>query len=420
MLDRSAELVRIDETGHAHAIGKLASQRLRQHVGAYRILPSPQHVVFMRYTGEDGRRDEQDGAIVRLAGEVTHPGTLCDIFALLGHNGWRGELHVLDGQIKRSLYFEQGNILGVTTSVPEERIGAVLRRFGVITAEQHTAIMQRVSEGARFGDSAVQLGFLTQEQVYANIRRQVQEVTFAALMTSDGTFFFLDGFDESRLASRQAIGANALLMDAATRMDEMRYFRVKIPSKEHVPARAQRGNAPSSELLACYEAVDGRRSIDEIGRYTATGEFDVTKQIYGLVQSGHVVIRPPRLSGGPRALVETANDVLRLAHGAMTDSSRLETLRESLAAFAVGAGMYDLLFRDAGPNPQGELDAEKVSENSVLVSTGTDPEQMLKQLLYEYVSFALFSAGGLLGSSTAEEQLKRQVAGSLAVLHSSL
>ena len=73
MKDRRSELVRIDVRGEAHPIGNVASQRMRARAGAYRILPAPEHVVFMRYTGEDGRRDAGDGAVVRLSGEVTAP-----------------------------------------------------------------------------------------------------------------------------------------------------------------------------------------------------------------------------------------------------------------------------------------------------------------------------------------------------------
>ena len=45
------ELVRIDSRGEAHPIGAVAGQRMRARTGAFRVLPSPGHVVFMRYTG---------------------------------------------------------------------------------------------------------------------------------------------------------------------------------------------------------------------------------------------------------------------------------------------------------------------------------------------------------------------------------
>jgi hypothetical protein len=126
MREPKTELVRIDARGEAHPIGSVASQRMRSRAGTFRILPAPKHVVFMRFTGEDGRRDASDGAIVRLAGEVTTPGALCDVLALLAQTGWRGELVVEDAEALRSVYFDQGNVVGATTNVEAERIGAVL------------------------------------------------------------------------------------------------------------------------------------------------------------------------------------------------------------------------------------------------------------------------------------------------------
>jgi len=414
MRDPRAELVRIATTGEAHAIGRVASQRLREREGTFRMLPAPRHVVFMRYTGEDGRRDDGDGAIVRLAGEITHPGALCDILAMLAQTGWRGELFVLEEELQRSLFFDLGNVLGVATTADAEHLGAVMYRFGAISKQEYLTTIQRVKQGERFGDVAVELGYTTREQIYAHIRRQVEEVTFAALMISDGTFYFLDGFDESRLAVGHAVSANSLLMDAVTRMDEMKYFRAKIPSKDHVPVRLEGREAPLDDALECYQAIDGKRSIEEIGRVTAKGEFGVSKQVYALVQSKHVVVRSPRL-GGPAALVETANEGLRAVWSVARAAGRWTEVAAGLASFVAGAGVYDILFVQAGPNEHGELDASRVAANATIVAAGADAETLIKQLLHDYVSFAVFSAGGLLGAA-AEEPLRRDVAPILALL----
>ncbi|HKY37181.1 MAG TPA: DUF4388 domain-containing protein [Polyangiaceae bacterium] len=415
MRDGKAELVRIDNRGEAHPIGTVASQRLRARAGAYRMLPSPDHVVFMRYTGEDGRRDADDGAIVRLAGEVTAPGALCDVLALLGQTGWRGELVVLDGDDVRSVFFDQGNVVGAVTNVEGERLGAVLYRYGVIDGETRDRIMDQVKAGTRFGQAAIELGVLKQEQIYKHISKQVDEIVFATLTVDDGTFFFLDGFDESRLASRHTVSANALLMDGVTRMDEMRYFRQKIPSAEHVPVKHEGRGNPDEEFKVAFEAVDGRQSVGDIGRSSGLGEFEITKQVYGLVQSGHIVIHPPRAAGGPTALVAAANGALSAIFRAAAGAGRADEVRAGLSSFAVGAGVYDMLFRNAGPNEQGELDAEAVAHNSAIVAGGADPDNILKQMLHEYVAFALFSAGAALGSGV-EAELTRHVGPALASL----
>jgi len=415
MRDGKAELVRIDSRGEAHPIGAIASQRLRARAGAYRMLPAPDHVVFMRFTGEDGRRDAEDGAIVRLAGEVTAPGALCDVLALLGQTGWRGELVVLDGDDIRSVFFDQGNVVGAVTNVEDERLGAVLYRYGVIDDGARERIMELVKSGKRFGAAAIELGVLKQDQIYAYISKQVDEIVFATLTVSDGTFFFLDGFDEARLVSRHTVSANALLMDGVTRMDEMRYFRQKIPSAEHVPVRGDGRGAPEEEFKVALEAVDGKSSVGDLGRTSGLGEFEITKQLYGLVQSGHVAIHPPRAAGGPSALVAAANGALTAIFRTAVSAGRADEVRSGLSSFAVGAGVYDILFRNAGPDESGALDAEAVAHNSAVVAGGADPDNMLKQMLHEYVAFALFSAGAALGSS-AEAELSRQVGPALASL----
>ncbi len=415
MRDGKAELVRIDGRGEAHPIGSVASQRLRARAGTYRMLPAPKHVVFMRYTGEDGRRDAEDGAIVRLAGEVTAPGALCDVLALLGQTGWRGELVVLDGDEVRSVFFDQGNVVGALTNVEDERLGSVLYRYGVIDAEQRDRVLELVKSGKRFGEAAIELGVLKQEQIYQYISKQIDEVVFATLTVADGTFFFLDGFDDARLVVRHTVSANALLMDGVTRMDEMRYFRQKIPSAEHVPVRNEGRGAPDAELKVAFDGVDGRSSVGEIGRASGLGEFEITKQLYSLVQSGHVSIHPPRAAGGPTALVAAANGALTAIFRAAKAAQREEEVRSGLASFAVGAGVYDMLFRGAGPDESGALDADAVAHNSAIVAGGADPNNLLKQMLHEYVAFALFSAGAALGSS-AEVELTKQVGPALASL----
>jgi hypothetical protein len=415
MKDTRSELVRIDTRGTAHPIGVVASQQLRARQGTYRLLPAPQHVVFMRFTGEDGRRDVGDGAIVRLAGEITGSGVVTDVMALIAQTGWRGELVVADGTDTRSILFEQANVVGVQTTHADERLGAVLYRFGVIDQAQQQKIVEKMNSGLRFGQAAAEAGVVSTEKLYEYIGKQVEEVVFSVLCVADGTFFFLDGFDDARLVSRHTVSASVLLMDAVTRMDEVRYFQQKIPSSEYVPVRLESAQPVPDEYQVTLEAIDGKLNVEEIGRKSGRGEFVTTKHLYALVQSKHVAIHPPRFSGGPAGLVSFANSALRVIHRHADACGKGGALRESLSSFAVGAGVYDMLFRGAGPDESGALLPDRVAENSQIVAGGADAENVLKQMLHEYVSFALFSAGTALGSDK-DAELKKEVSPVLAKL----
>jgi hypothetical protein len=327
----------------------------------------------------------------------------------------RGELVVADGDATRSLFFEQGYVVGALTSREDERLGAVLYRYGVLTEEQHEALVERLAWGQRIGEAAVELGFLTQEQVYEYTRKQVEEIVSATFTVCDGTFFFLDGFDDGRLTSRHAISANALLMDGVTRLDELRYFREKVPGPEFVPVRTEGAAEPPAELAELWAAIDGQRNIEDLGRATNQGEFEITKAVYQLLQSKLVVLHPPRLDGGPEAIVLLANAALRAIFKAVTRAEKASVVRDNLESFAVGAGVYDLLFRNAGPAEDGTFSPDGIAKNVVIVAAGADAETLLRQMLHEYVSFALFSAGAALGSER-EAELNREVSPLLAQL----
>ena len=399
MDDDRLELVRIDSTGTAHPVGRIASQRLRARQGAFRVLPAPHHVVVMRYVGEDGKRDPEDGPVFRIAGEVTTPGALCDVVSLVGHAGWRGELVVLEAQRSRSIFFDHGHVISAASTVEGERLGEVLYRYGALTEAQVAETAKAVTPEMRFGEAAIKLGFLTRERLFQLMGKQTEEIVYASLLVSDAMFYFLDGFDEARLVARQNISVQSLLMEGVRRMDETRYFRERIPSDQHVPARIPVAPPTEPEVLKVYEAVDGQRTVADIGRVVGQGEFEVTQALFQLVQAGKVVVHPPRATG-PAAMVTLFNQAMQLILQQVDAVQKGGEVREQLASFATGAGVYDALFQKAGPAPDGTLDTERISENISVLVGPDQAEATLAQWLYEYVSFALFIAEPHLRSST--------------------
>ncbi len=389
MDDPRSELVRIDATGTAHPVGRTASQRMRVRQGAFRLMPAPAHLVVMRYVGEDGRRDDNDGPVFRLAGEITAHAALCDIVALVGHAGWAGELVVLDGYASRSIFFEAGTVIAASSSAGGERIGEVLYQYGALTAHQVGATVAASSADARFGEVAVKLGFITPERLFQIIAIQAQEILYAVLRVGDGMFYFLETYDEKRIAARLNLGVNGLLMEGVRRMDEMSFFRQRIPSEEHVPERVVGHGVPAAEVEPVYFSVDGVRTVAEIGRVVGRGELEVTQALFQLVQSGHVVVHAPRPTG-PAAIAEIFNQIMACLFGELDACARGDAVREQLANFAASGGVYMSLFDGAGPRRDGTVDGARLADN---VETLVGPEQAdasLAQWLHEYATFALF------------------------------
>ena len=387
--------MRIDDTGALHPVGKVASQRMRARKGAFRLMPAPEHVIFLRYVGEDGARDEDDGAVVRLAGEVTTPGTLCDIVALIAQAGWKGELVVVSGDASRSIFFESGNVVGARTNVEAERLGALFYRLGVLTEAQVEAVRASLATGRKFGELAVELRLVTREKLFEVLVTKTKEIFFATLLTSDGMFYFLDRYDPKRVVLRHHMSASNLLMEGVQRMDESKYFRERIPSDSHIPVPIAGRSDPEEELGTVWQACDGKRSVSEIGRAIGLAEFEVTRALFRLVQLGFLHIAAPK-PDGPQALVSIFNDAMAAIFQAVERTGTASVLRDNLAAFASSIGIYDALFAGAGPSPEGRLSEARIIQN-VQTLGGAEADRFLSHWLHDYVAFALFEAGAQLG-----------------------
>ncbi len=386
MSDRD-DLLRVDGTGTVHPVGRAASQSLRPRAGEWRIIPTPKDLIIARsMSGGD--------AVLKLAGEIRTPGALSDIVALAAQSQWTGELILLAEIGTRSFYFDHGTVIHASTTVAEERLGETLYRFGVITREQLERVVAVSTEsGKRLGETAVDLGIVPADKLYAMMARQVEEVFYSAVHISEGSFFFFDRYDEKNIIRRHNLNAGALLIEAARRMDEMRFFREKIPNDGYIPVPVP-GKKPTDDLLELFAKIDGTRSIADIGRSIGLLEFEVTRAVFQLVSTGCAFVVAPR-PRGPEAIVETFNPALAAIHEQCDAAGKGDELRDGLSRFATGGGIYDPLFMGAGPQKDGTLKPNRIA-NNIAALAGEDPDAWLVGLMNDYVGFALFQAESLL------------------------
>jgi hypothetical protein len=225
--------------------------------------------------------------------------------------------------------------------------------------------------------------------------RQVEEVFYGAVHVARAMFYLFDRFDEARVVRRYHLSTGQLLMEGARRMDELRFFREKVPSDTWIPVPvASNGRKTPPELVEILAQCDGRRSVAEVGRRIGQLEFEVTRAVFQLATAGLVVVTAPRPEGVP-AIVETYNRAIVEIHRACDEAGSGRELRAGLEQFAMGTGVYVSLFSGAGPADDGTLRADRVAQN--LAALGDDVGDIwLTQQLLEYAGFALFQASSLL------------------------
>jgi hypothetical protein len=339
---------------------------------------------------------------------------------MIAQGNWGGELAILEDDTSRSIFFDGGNVVSATTNVANERLGEILWRFGAITRDQHDQLVRETEKtGKRIGDTAMDLEFVEADELFRMMARQVEEVFYGAVHVASATFFLFDRFDDRSLTRRHHLSTSQLLMEAARRMDELRFFREKVPSDAWVPTPlpSAAGKRVPSDLADLFAQCDGRRSVAEIGRRIGQLEFEVTRAVFQLVTAGLVMVVAPKAEG-PAAIVETVNGALAEMHAACDAVGSGADLRAGIERFASSTGVFGPLLAGAGPLPDGTLQPDRVAKNAAAVA-GQESEGWLGQQLFEYAGFALFHAGSLL-SREAESALNLRTAEMLKPLRQQL
>lgn len=385
------DLVRIEPNGALVPVGDRAALRLQARAGAYRVAPSPPELVVMsRHVVGDSSPEAR--ACV-LAGQIRSPGGLCEVLSFVAYTGTRGEFLVhddADGTV-RSIFFEDGYVIAAQSTAVNERLGEVLYRYGVLTREQVTACADASADRSiRFGEAAVRLGLLGREDVFARMTRQTEEIFYGMLLVTRGMFYFLEGFEDDQLSWRDRLSVGVLVRDGIRRMHETRYFRARIPSEHHVPACVPAVAPPDNDPLGVYRAIDGTRSVLDLSRLVGAGEFEVTRALFQLVQSGHVVVRPPRLA--PEEMVQVYNRAIAVILRELDAMDEGDPVREQLSKFMSEREAANVLFDGAAPADDGSLDVERIAANLVKAGAPANAAQLLSTTLYEVASYALFLA----------------------------
>ena len=380
------DLAELASDGTVRPVGDRAAMRLQSRPGSFELLPSPPNIIFMR-SATPGAGPATRSCV--LSGELRSAGALCDLLSFVGHAGWRGEFVVHEADSTRSIFFDQGDVVGAQSTVIRERLGEVLYSYGVLTRDQLTRCSDATATGTlRFGEAAVKFGFVAREKLFDLMAHQIEEIFYGMMLVGNAMYYFLEGFDEHRLSARQKLSMTTLMRDGIQRMHETRYFRARIPSGEHVPGRVPGWKAPESDPLGVYAAIDGDRSVMDICRVVSAGEFEVTRALFHLLQAGRVAVKPRRLP--PKDVVVVYNEAISLILRELDAMDEGDVVREQLATFA--SERPTSFLRDAGPADDGTYDAERVVKNVSEAGASASALDQLASSLHESASYALFLA----------------------------
>ncbi len=233
-----------------------------------------------------------------------------DVFQLLDLGRKTGVLRVTSElrQTAGTVAFDRGGVVAATLGKDPQPLGARLVRLGKISASQleQARATQEAGDTRRLGDILIANGAVTRRELDRQLKAQIEEAIFELLGWAEGYFRFEDGAPLDAIVEAPVrIPSEALLMEAARRMDEWSRIEDKVPHLRVVPRLPPSDSTTNSRLeLAPIEwemlvAIDGQRDLHALAAALGRSEFDIARTAYALSSAGVIVLdsaAPPAAS----------------------------------------------------------------------------------------------------------------------------
>ncbi|HVB32364.1 MAG TPA: DUF4388 domain-containing protein [Gemmatimonadaceae bacterium] len=219
--------------------------------------------------------------------------SLPDVLQLLAMGKKTGCLSVNHRSNFGYIYFDKGRISYASIVNRRDRLGDLLVKNGIVTAEQLQAAIdaQERQRDRRIGELLMDMGYLSREALRQHIREQIEEAVYFLFTWNQGTFNFEADVQPEEQEFLVSINPESLLLEGARRVDEWTLVEKKIPTFDIVfevdrPKLQKAEVELTAEQRALLELVDGQRDVQQIIDASGMGEFDVGKLLYGLATTG--------------------------------------------------------------------------------------------------------------------------------------
>ena len=401
--DPAAGYLQIDDTGRVTVLGAGLRDALKEYVGQYTHLPSDRSLLHFQRAPQVPPLEELRDPII-LQGDIAGMGSTIEVINFVNSAKLSGNLVFVVDDVRKCLYFKNGEVRGASSNRIEDRLGEIMYRFGALTRDQLDQALEEARRIRRpLGNYLLDKGVINQADLYVYVRRQVEETFYSVLLFKRGDFF-LTGFDVDALPSPLSLNAQSMLMEGLRRLDEMAYFRQKIAGPQSRVVRVDGASgavAPDAKGATLLAILEHPQTVADLTRHSRLGDFETMKLLFHLVSGGHVQVREERdystqgldadhVTTEMSNMVDTFNSVFQRIYEAISRHGRQDALEQGLETFLQFYGFVEL-FHDVTFDEEGRLDKERLLQN--LQQNQMDNRvSFLSQALNELLFFEMFAA----------------------------
>ncbi len=220
-----------------------------------------------------------------------------DLLQMLMWNLLTGQLTCINKDSRQHIFLYKGDVVGVTSSKYQDRLGAVLLRLGYVTEKQFEEVFpEQFSSEKHLGEIFVTKKLMTSEELDTALNIQAQDIIFEFLTWMTGDFIFEERPLKQSEFKLKPIVISTLLLEGARRRDEIGRFKQLVSDPDTVfyklndePVGQEELDHATRSLLSCLTIP---RSFADIVNMLNETEYTIISSINGLLEQGLIAEDP--------------------------------------------------------------------------------------------------------------------------------
>jgi hypothetical protein len=206
-----------------------------------------------------------------------------------------GVLRVFSGEFEKAVYMEEGRIVFASSSDPDDRLGELFLRGGLIQIEQLEQAVAQLSSGKRLGALLVEAGSLKPEDLVQGVLTQVEIIVLDLFEWEEGDYRFEEGPLPTEEVIKLGIKTSELLIRGIRQLRSFSRVRrsVGASQKTYGLTTEWRGLLEGVTLTAGEESLverltEGEASIEDVCREVFLSNYEIYQTIWALKVLGVV------------------------------------------------------------------------------------------------------------------------------------
>jgi hypothetical protein len=298
-----------------------------------------------------------------------------------------GLLRFTRGRAVKAVYLSEGRLIFATSSDPDDRLGEMLLRKGLITYRTLEGSVAAIRAGKRQGTILVESGEIRSRDLVEGVVGQVQEIIYSLFEWEEGEWQFEEGDLPSREVIVLRMSTGDLVREGIRRIARWSRIRAGVGDLGQRYTLAAEATALLGSLSLTHEemnlvaSLDGPTPLEEILSAARGADFGVCRAVWGLWAAG-VLDRVPQDADDARregtqphaermagASVGREIDLFNQLHRFLFELVSYD-LRERATdlfeqAFQGASAEHAALFEGVAVDPTGELDPIALRHNVV-------------------------------------------------------